>query len=323
MGEPLVIVGNGMVAARLVERLTDRALGRYDIAVIGAEPHPAYNRVLLSSLLAGEVEEGDLTLKPSLWWRRKGVTTVFGRSVDTVDTAGHTVSLSDGTILPFAKLVFTTGSQPIRLPKPGMDLPGVITFRDLADIATLRALGDKGGKGRGAAAVIGGGLLGIEAAYGLARAGVRVTLIHLMDRLMERQLDAPAAALLRRAIESEGVEVVLCADTARVIGEGRAEGLELTDGRVIPADLVVCAVGIRANAALAKSAGVARQSRHRRRRRLGDVAPGRFTRSANAPSTAASATDWSSPATSRRTCSPRGSRATPMRPIRVRCSPPI
>ena len=253
MGEPLVIIGKGMAATKLVEELTSRQLGRYDIVVVGAEPRWSYNRVLLSSVLAGEVLAADIELKPARWWRDRGVTTVVGQAVTSVDHAARRVRLTGGGELSYAKLVFATGSTPVRLPKPGMTLPGVITFRDLADIDSMMAAA----QAKQDAVVIGGGLLGLEAAYGLAKAGVRVTLVHLMDRLMERQLDGPAAALLKQAIELKGVEIVLGADTVRVIGETRAEGLELGDGRIISAALIVCTVGIRPNAALAQEAGFA------------------------------------------------------------------
>ena len=252
MGEPLVIIGKGMAATKLVEELTSTQLGRYSIVVIGTEPRRSYNRVLLSSVLAGEVEAADIELKPAEWWRARGVTTIYGQSVTGIDRDSRSITLADGTALTYSKLVLATGSIPIRLPKPGMDLPGVITFRDLGDIDVMLAAAKAGRR----TVVIGGGLLGLEAAYGLAKAGVKVTLIHLMDRLMERQLDEPAAHLLRTAIEDKGVEIVLGADTARVVGTDKAEGLELTDGRVFPAGLVVCAVGIRPNCALAKTAGL-------------------------------------------------------------------
>ena len=253
MSEPLVVVGNGMAATRFVDELTQRALGRYSVIVIGAEPRLSYNRVLLSSLLAGDVGESAIELKPRGWWNRHGVTTLDGQAVASIDRRGRVVTLANGQRFTFSKLVLATGSQPVRLPKPGMDLQNVLTFRDLADVGAMRALMRPGAR----AAVIGGGLLGIEAAYGLAKAGVKVALVHLMDRLMERQLDARAAALLKRAIEAEGIEVLLGADTKRVLGEDRATGLELSDARVLPADFVVCAVGIRPNAELAREAGLA------------------------------------------------------------------
>lgn len=253
MSEPLVVIGNGMAAARLVEELGRVALGRYSVLVVGAEPHLAYNRVLLSSVLAGEMAREETELKPLTWWERQGVTLVYGRKAVAIDREDRQVVLEDGTRLAYAKLVLATGSDPIRLPKPGMDLPGVVTFRDHADVEAMLAAAGPARR----AVVIGGGLLGIEAASGLAAAGTRVTLVHLMDRLMERQLDTEAAALLQAALEARGIAVLLGADTAAVEGESRATGLRLADGRVLPADLVVCAVGIRPNATLAREAGLA------------------------------------------------------------------
>jgi nitrite reductase (NADH) large subunit len=253
MSEPLVVVGNGMAATRFVEELMQRALGRYSVIVIGAEPRLSYNRILLSSLLAGEVGESAIELKPCGWWNRHGVTTLVGQAVVSIDRRGRVVTLANGHYFTFSKLVLATGSQPVRLPKPGMDLQNVLTFRDLADVGAMRALMRQGAR----AAVIGGGPLGIEAAYGLAKMGVKVTLVHLMDRLMERQLDPRAGHCLKCAIEAKNIEVLLAADTKRVLGEDRATGLELADGRIIPADFLVCAVGIRPNAQLAHEAGIA------------------------------------------------------------------
>jgi nitrite reductase (NADH) large subunit len=253
MSEPLVVVGNGMAATRFVDELMQRALGRYSVIVIGAEPRLSYNRVLLSSLLAGDVGESAIELKPRGWWNRRGVTTLHGQAVASIDRRARVATLANGQRFTFSKLVLATGSQPVRLPKPGMDLQNVLTFRDLADVGAMRALMRPGAR----AAVIGGGLLGIEAAHGLAKAGVKVALVHLMGRLMERQLDDRAALLLKRAIEAEGIEVLLGADTKRVLGGDRAIGLELSDARVLPADFVVCAVGIRPNAELARKAGLA------------------------------------------------------------------
>jgi nitrite reductase (NADH) large subunit len=253
MSEPLVIVGNGMAAARLCEHLAQRALGRYAVAVIGEEPELAYNRVLLSSVLAGEIAARDISLKPASWWSERGVTLCYGAGATAVDVAARTVTLSDGAALPFGKLVFATGSRAVSLPIAGANLSGVMTFRTMGDVASIARAARAGAR----AVVVGGGLLGIEAAYGLAKAGAAVTLVHLMDRLMERQLDAPAAALLKRALEAKGIEVLLDAATSRFIGERRVEGVELKDGRVLAADTVVAAVGIKPNSEVAARAGVA------------------------------------------------------------------
>jgi len=250
MSEPLIVIGNGMAAARLVEELAKRALGRYAVAVIGDEPRLAYNRVLLSALLAEEVGFCDIELKPARWWRDRGVTLRYGVRATAVDPIAREVTLSSGTRLSFSKLVFATGSQPIKLAIPGMDLPGVLTFRDIDDVNTIAKAA------RARVVVIGGGLLGLEAAYGLAKARAHVTVLHLMDRLMERQLDERAARLLKRAVEAKGIAVHLEAETTRIIGNGRVEAVELRDGSVIPADAVVVAAGIRANTALARTAGL-------------------------------------------------------------------
>jgi nitrite reductase (NADH) large subunit len=214
------------------------------------EPRLAYNRVLLSALLAREVGVSEIELKPALWWRERGVTLRYGMRATAVDPTARKVRLSSGTQLPFSKLVFATGSRPIKLAIPGMELPGVLTFRDIDDVDTIaKAAGAR-------VVVIGGGLLGLEAAHGLAKARAQVTVVHLMDRLMERQLDERAARMLRRAVEAKGIAVRLEAETARIIGNGRVEAVELRDGSTIPADAVVVAVGIRANVELARTAGL-------------------------------------------------------------------
>jgi nitrite reductase (NADH) large subunit len=252
MSEPLVIIGNGMAAARLCEELCKRALGRHAVAVIGEEPQLAYNRVLLSSVLSGEAASDDIALRPAQWWRDRGVTLQYGCAASAIDVMARTVMLADGSKLGFAKLVLATGSRPIRLPIPGAALKGVLTFRDLADVNSISHAGRNGGR----VVVIGGGLLGLEAAYGLAKAGAAVTLVHLMDRLMERQLDVPAATMLKRAVEAKGIDVVLNVETARFVGDGSVAGVELKDGRILAAETVVVAVGIKPNAGIAAAAGL-------------------------------------------------------------------
>ena len=250
--ERLVVIGNGMASLRLLERLGQHAPGCFDVTVVGAEPAPAYNRVLLSSLLAQDVAESDCRLRERPWYLRQGVRLITGAAATAIDLAEREVVVGELTTLPFDRLVLATGSDPIRLPRPGMDLPGVITFRDLADVAAIRDAAPRGAR----AVVIGGGLLGIEAAYGLARRGVKTTLVHVMDRLMERQLDRRAAVLIKAAIEAKGIRVLLAADTAAIDGVDRAEAVRLADGRVLPADLVVVAVGVRPAAELANNAGL-------------------------------------------------------------------
>lgn len=252
MSEPLVIIGNGMAAARLVDELAACALGRYAIAVIGDEPRLAYNRVLLSSVLSGETTHEEIVLKPASWWRDRGVTLKYGATATAVDMASREVTTSTGKRVPFSKLVFATGSSALRLPVPGGELAGVHVFRDSRDVDLLLALAAE----RKRVVVVGGGLLGLEAAYGLAKAGADVTLIHLMDRLMERQLDAPAAQLLKTLVERKGVKILLNANTARIHGAERVTGVELADGRMLEADAVIFAAGIRPNAALARDAGI-------------------------------------------------------------------
>jgi nitrite reductase (NADH) large subunit len=252
MSEPLVIVGNGMAAARLVDELAKVALGRYAIAVIGDEPRLAYNRVLLSSVLAGETTSQDIELRPASWWRDRGVTLKYGCVATGIDVGRRELKIAGEESVTFSKLVFATGSAPLRLNVPGADLAGVHTFRDSRDVDLLLTLAAQ----KKRVVVVGGGLLGLEAAYGLAKAGAPVTLIHLMDRLMERQLDAPAADLLKTLVERKGIEVLLHANTARLRGEKFVAGVELTDGRSIDADAVIFAAGIRPNVALAKDAGI-------------------------------------------------------------------
>lgn len=252
MSESLVIVGNGMAAARLVDELARAALGRYAIAVIGAEPRLAYNRVLLSSVLAGETASHEIELKPARWWRDRGVTLKYNCRVDEIDLGRRELKIEGEESVAFSRLVLATGSEPLRLGVPGADLAGVHTFRDSRDVDLLLALAAK----KKRVVVIGGGLLGLEAAYGLARAGSRVTLVHLMDRLMERQLDRPAAALLKTLVERKGIEILLDASTARIHGGSGVESVELADGRRIDADAVIFAAGIRPSVALARDAGI-------------------------------------------------------------------
>ncbi|PPQ15901.1 assimilatory nitrite reductase large subunit [Bradyrhizobium sp. AC87j1] len=253
VSEPLVIVGNGMAAARLVDELAKTALGRYAVAVIGEEPRLAYNRVLLSSVLAGETGSHEIELRPADWWRHRGVTVRYGYRVTEIDTGRRELKIEGEESMEYSKLVLATGSTPLRLNLPGADLAGVHTFRDTRDVDLLLTLA----AAKKRVVVVGGGLLGLEAAYGLAKAGAPVTLLHLMDRLMERQLDGPAADLLKTLVERKGIRILLNASTARIYGDGHVEAVELADGSRIEADAVIFAAGIKPNVALAKDAGIA------------------------------------------------------------------
>ncbi|WP_407192757.1 NAD(P)/FAD-dependent oxidoreductase [Bradyrhizobium sp. STM 3566] len=253
MSEPLVIVGNGMAAARLVDELAKTALGRYAVAVIGEEPRLAYNRVLLSSVLAGETGSHEIELRPADWWRHRGVTVRYGYRVTEIDVGRRELKIAGEESMEYSKLVLATGSTPLRLNVPGADLAGVHTFRDTRDVDLLLTLA----AAKKRVVVVGGGLLGLEAAYGLAKAGAPVTLLHLMDRLMERQLDAPAADLLKMLVERKGIRILLNASTKCIHSDGHVQAVELADGSRIEADAVIFAAGIKPNVALAKEAGIA------------------------------------------------------------------
>ena len=245
------MVGAGMAGFKLVEELTTLCPDGFDITMVGAETHHPYNRVLLSSLLAGDAQAGDLALKPPAWYRDKGIELLTGQAGCTLDPRECRVTLTGGASLTFDRLVLATGSTAARLPVPGCELAGVMTFRNLGDVARLQQT-----RPGTPAVVIGGGLLGVEAAHGLASLGARVTLLHLMPRLMELQLDGRSAALLAAAMRRKGIEVVLEAQTAAIVGEGRAERVRLQDGRAYPAHLVVMAVGIRPATVLARTGGL-------------------------------------------------------------------
>ena len=272
MSEPLVIVGNGMAAARLVDELAKVALGRYAIAVIGDEPRLAYNRVLLSSVLAGETTSQDIELRPASWWRDRGVTLKYGCIATEIDVGRRELKIENDESVPFSKLVLTTGSSALRLNVPGADLAGVHTFRDSRDVDLLLTLAAQ----KKRVVVVGGGLLGLEAAYGLAKAGAPVTLVHLMDRLMERQLDAPAAELLKSLVERKGIEILLNANTARIHGATRVEGVELVDGRLDSGRRRDLRGGHPAEYRAGKGSRHIGQSRHRGRRPSADRRGGRI-----------------------------------------------
>ncbi|MES2895628.1 MAG: nitrite reductase large subunit NirB [Pseudomonadota bacterium] len=251
--ERLVVIGNGMAGCRAIEEVLKRDPTRYEITVFGAEPRVNYNRIMLSPVLAGEKTFDEIVINDVAWYADNAITLHSGRKVTRIDPAAKVVEAEGGLSLAYDRLILACGSDPVRLPLPGADLEGVVTFRDLDDVEAMVAAAERGGR----AIVIGGGLLGLEAAYGLVRRGMGATVIHLMDVLMERQLDESAGFLLREALAERGVETVLGAHSEAILGEnGRVAGLKLKDGTVIPGDILVMAVGIRPATGLAAAAGI-------------------------------------------------------------------
>ena len=249
----LVVIGNGMAGCRAVEELLARDGARFRVTIFGAEPHVNYNRIMLSPVLAGEKTFQEIVINDSGWYAQHGIELVAGDPVVAIDRVARTVTARSGRVTRYDKLLIATGSDPFIIPVPGHDLPGVISFRDMADVDTMLAAACDGGD----AVVIGGGLLGLEAAHGLTLRGMKVTVLHLMPTLMERQLDEAAGWLLKSALEARGQTILTGADTAAILGDGKVEGVQLKDGRVIPAKLVVMAVGIRPSVKLAREAGLA------------------------------------------------------------------
>jgi len=248
----LVVVGNGMAGMKTVEELLKLAPDLYDITVFGAEPWGNYNRILLSPVLAGEKTTDDIMLNDRDWYAKNGITLHAGKEVTAIERRKRIVRADDGTEAPYERLLLATGSDPVVLPIPGSDLPGVITFRDLHDVEAMIEASDRHKN----AVVIGGGLLGLEAANGLAKRGMNVTVVHLSDTLMERQLDAYAGEMLHQALEKSGLHFKMPAKTEAVLGKTRVQAVRFADGSEIPADLVVMAVGIRPNVALAQKANL-------------------------------------------------------------------
>ncbi|MFN4329442.1 MAG: nitrite reductase large subunit NirB [Limnobacter sp.] len=252
--QKLVVVGNGMAGIRVVEELLKLAPELYDITVFGAEPHPNYNRIMLSPVLAGEQTFDEIVLNTVDWYADNGITLHMGKQVTTIDRTKRVVHCADGTQAPYDRLLLATGSNSFILPVPGADLPGVIGYRDIADTQAML----DAAKQYKQAVVIGGGLLGLEAANGLAIQGMDVTVVHLPEWLMERQLDPTAARLLQDSLQAKGLKFLLARNTKALHAgaDGRVASIEFTDGTALDTQLVVMAVGIRPNDALAKSAGL-------------------------------------------------------------------
>ncbi len=250
----VLVIGAGPAGLRCAMRIADRRKDA-EITLVGEEAAPPYDRVALSRLLAGEIDAAAL-MNPSLATiKAKGISYLQGVRISTIDRATGIAITSTGVLIPYDRLVLATGSQALRLPIPGADLAGVLTYRTLDDAATMMRVAEAGG----AAVVIGGGLLGLEAAAGLAARGMRVTVVHAVDWPMERQLDAAAGALLTRHMGGKGIDFAMPARTASIEGEAHVSGIRLTDGHFIPAQLVVMAVGIKPATWLAEQAGLLTQ----------------------------------------------------------------
>ena len=251
MGEKLVVIGNGMAPGRALDKLFEAAPDAFDVTIFNAEPRVNYDRIMLSPVLSGEKTYEQIVIHGDGWYVKHGVTLYKGCKVTSIDRAAKTVT-SGAIAAPYDKLIIATGSLPIIIPVPGASLPGVLAYRDLDDVQAMLLAA----KSRGRAVVIGGGLLGLEAAAGLKEQGMDVTVLHLMPTLMEKQLDVTAGHLLQRAVEARGIKVITGANTEAILGERKVQAVRLKDGTELPADLVVMAVGIKPNAALAKEAGL-------------------------------------------------------------------
>ncbi len=248
----LVVIGNGMAPGRALETLFDSHPDMYEVTIFNAEPRVNYNRIMLSPVLSGESSFEDIIIHGDEWYAENNVTLHRGEMVTEIDRKAKTVTGASGIVENFDKLIIATGSNPFIIPMPGHKLPGVIAYRDLDDVDLMLAAAKKGGR----AVVIGGGLLGLEAAAGLKLRGMDVTVLHLMPTLMERQLDPAAGYMLEKELSGRGIDIRCEANTKEIYGEGKVEGVRLDDGADIEASLVVMAVGIRPSLQLAKDAGL-------------------------------------------------------------------
>lgn len=252
--QKMVCIGNGMAGVRAVEELLKLAPDLYDITIFGAEPHPNYNRILLSPVLAGEQTTDEIILNPYSWYEDQGIELHVGKEVVQIDRVNRQVVCADGTRSDYDRLLLATGSNPFILPIPGRELQGVISYRDIKDTNAMIEAAQQYRH----AVVVGGGLLGLEAANGLKMRGMEVSVVHLPAWLMERQLDPQAARLLQKQLETKGISFLLERNTEALLGDdqGRVQAVRFKDGSEVPAQLVVMAVGIRPNTLLAEQAGL-------------------------------------------------------------------
>jgi nitrite reductase (NADH) large subunit len=250
--EKLVLIGNGMAGVNTIEHILKLAPNKFEITIFGAEPHPNYNRILLSSVLAGDAKMEDIIMNSYEWYESNGIELFTGHTVTKIDTEHRTVTSDQGLTVSYDRLIIATGSNPFMLPLPGADKEGVIAFRSIRDCEIMMEASKKYKK----AVVIGGGLLGLEAARGFLNLGMKVDVVHICEHVMERQLDPTASKMLQEELEKQGMNFLMPRQSAEIVGGNRVEGLKFNDGTVAEADLVVMAVGIRPNVELAKSNGV-------------------------------------------------------------------
>lgn len=250
--EKLILIGNGMAGVRTLEELLKIAPEKYDITVFGSEPYGNYNRILLSPVLAGEKTIDEIMLNDMQWYIDNNITLLSGKTVNKIDRINRKVISEDGTEVEYDRIILATGSDPFVIPVPGAELEGVITFRDIYDVDAMLASAKKNKN----AVVIGGGLLGLEAANGLMKQGMDVTVVHIADFLMERQLDKPAAELLRASLEERNMRFLTEHNTETILGDDHVTGIRFSNGTEVDADLIIMAVGIRPNVKLARDSGL-------------------------------------------------------------------
>ncbi|WP_138420789.1 nitrite reductase large subunit NirB [Aquibacillus sediminis] len=250
--QKLIVIGNGMAGLRCIENILKEDNSIYDITIFGSEPHVNYSRIMLSSVLQGGTTFDDITINHLEWYQANNIRLYTGETVIEIDKNKKLIKTDKEREVPYDKLILATGSHPFMLPLPGAEKEGIVSFRTIEDCQRMMETAKHYKK----AVVIGGGLLGLEAARGLLNLGMKVDVVHNSDRLMNKQLDQTAAHMLQEELEAQGMNFLLEKDTERIVGNTRVEGLQFNDGTHTKADLVVMAVGVRPNITLAKQAGI-------------------------------------------------------------------
>ncbi len=256
MSRNLVVIGNGMAGMKAVEEIISASPDAFNITVFGSEPYGNYNRILLSPVLCGEKSIEDILINSFEWYRKNNIRLFAGedKTIIKIDRHKKVVIAADGTRAPYDRLLIATGSKPFILPLPGKDLDGVMAFRDIYDVNKMLSYS----KNSKHAVVVGGGLLGLEAANGLVQRGMHVTVVHHNEILLNRQLDNEAAQLLQQELQDRGIQFKLSSSAQEILGnnQGHVSSVQFKDGSTLPCDLFVMAVGVRPNIELAQSAGI-------------------------------------------------------------------